>query len=229
MKRLVYKAAAAALALAFAGCASTKGSNAPVADKNDIDKEVILDWSGKTLGAELGGPNGLTEAVRGNSKKLQQELSIENSRRVGANETSGKTLAQAQALSRADLAYKNATELSQIVNGKIGNYLDGKGELDAVYAAVGKTPPTKISGIREEGSFWQKIRTISAVTKESKEEYKYWTIYSVSKESWNTLCDTYLMNLKRNGNFKNETQRALDELFDEIKKDTDRSYFGEIQ
>lgn len=228
MKRLMYKAAAAALALAFAGCASTKGSNAPVADKNDIDKVTVVDWSGRTLGAkpEL---NGLLEAQNGNSSKLKQELSLENSRLVSVSEGIGKTLAQAQALSRADLASKKATELSQIVNVQFGNVMDDKGEVDVVSAAVSKTPPTKISGIREEGSFWQKVRTTSAETRESKEEYRYYTIYSMSQESWNTLCDTYLINLKRNGNFKAETQKVLDELFDEIKKDADRRDLEEIQ
>lgn len=227
MKKLIFKAIVSVAAFAFFGCASAKNAAVPVADKNDIDKVIVVDWSGRTLGSksEL---NGLDEAEKGNSNKLQQELNIGKGRIVKVSPGTGSTLAMAQTLSRTDIANRQATELQQVVNVRSGDYLNDKGELAGVRKVASETL-VEISGIREEGSFWQKVRTTSAETKESKEEYKYWTIYSMSQESWNSLCDKFLNDMKKNGNFKSETENALDEMFAEIKKYTDRRDLSKIQ
>ena len=79
-----------------------------------------------------------------------------------------------------------------------------------------------MSGLREEHSFYQKVRTTDAVTKATKEEYVYWTIYSMSKESWDALVKSYLMNLMKGANFKTQTLQEIANLFPEMSADTDK-------
>lgn len=228
MKRLMYKAAAAALALAFAGCASTKGSNAPVADKNDIDKVTVVDWEDRTLGLDAA-PEWLVTAVRKrNSDKAKQDLNIESSRIVKVSPATGKTQAQAQAFSRVGFAYSQAAELSQKVIGRVGQGLNDVNQLEAVYLAASETK-ADMSGLREERGFWQKVRRTTADTKEREEYYVYYTVYSMSQEAWDALCKKYLMDVMGGANLETETQKKIGALFSEMKEDADKKELKKAQ
>ncbi|MDE5899204.1 MAG: hypothetical protein K2H09_08095 [Treponemataceae bacterium] len=227
MKRLMYKAAAAALALALAGCASTKGVDVPVADKKDIDKVVVVDWEDRTLGLDAA-PEWLVAARKGNSDKAKQDLSIESSRIVKVSPATGKTQAQAQAFSRAGFAYSQAAELSQKVIGRVGQGLNDVNQLEAVYIAASETK-ADMSGLREERGFWQKVRRTTADTKDREEYYVYYTVYSMSQESWDALCKKYLMDVMGGANLETETQKKIGALFSEMKEDADKKELKKAQ
>ena len=227
MKKLMYRAAVAAMALACAGCASTKVGDVPIANKNEIDKVVVVDWEDRTLGTEAA-PMWLSQARKGNADSLKQNLGIDANRIVKVSPATGKTQAQAQAFSRAGFAYSQAAELSQKVIGRVGQGLNDVNQLEAVYIAASETK-AELSGLREERGFWQKVRRTSADTKEREEYYVYYTIYSMSQETWDAICKKYLMDVMGGANIETETQKKIGALFSEIKEDADKKELKKAQ
>ena len=228
MKRIMHKAVLTAVTtLALAGCASTKTATAPVADKNEIDKVVVVDWEDRTLGLEAN-PAWLVEGRRGNSDKLKQTLNIEASRIVKISPATGKTQVQAQAFSRAGFAYSQAAELNQKVIGRVGQGLNDVNQLEAVYLAASETK-ADMAGLREERGFWQKVRRTSADTKEREEYYVYYTVYSMSQETWDALCKKYLMDVMGGADLTTETQKKIGALFSEMKADADKKELKKAQ
>lgn len=133
----------------------------------------------------------------------------------------GKTEATAQALSRAGFAYTQAAELNQKVIGRVGQGLNDVGQLEALYVAASETK-AEMAGLREETGFYQKVRTINADTKAKSEQYVYYTVYSMSKETWDALCKKYLMDLMGGADLETETQKKIGALFSEMKEDADK-------
>ncbi len=214
---------AASLMLAITGCGSTKveDKSAPAAKEDDgADKVVIADWSDRTMGEEKT-PVWLVNMTHGNSSVFKEQFNIDANRVVKRSRATGKTIAIAQANSRANFAYTQAAELTQKVIGRVGQGLNDVGELEALFLAASETK-ADMSGLREEHSFYQKVRTTDAVTKATKEEYVYWTIYSMSKESWDALVKSYLMNLMKGANFKTQTLQEIANLYPEMSADTDK-------
>lgn len=227
MKRIMHRAALAAMVIALAGCASTKTATAPVADKGEIDKVVVVDWEDRTLGLEAN-PAWLVEGRRGNADKLKQTMNIEASRIVKISPATGKTQAQAQAFSRAGFAYSQAAELNQKVIGRVGQGLNDVNQLEAVYLAASETK-ADMAGLREERGFWQKVRRTSADTKEREEYYVYYTVYSMSQETWDALCKKYLMDVMGGADLTTETQKKIGALFSEMKADADKKELKKAQ
>ena len=108
---------AASVMFAITGCGSTKveDKSAPAAKEDDgADKVVIADWSDRTMGEEKT-PVWLVNMTHGNSSVFKEQFNIDANRVVKRSRATGKTIAIAQANSRANFAYTQAAELTQKV------------------------------------------------------------------------------------------------------------------
>lgn len=215
-------------ATTFIGCGSTPKQETkpdPVkkveeAKEEEIDKVLVVDWTDRALG-EVSAPTWLKNMRRGNSDTFKEQWSIAADRVVKISMATGKTEATAQALSRAGFAYTQAAELNQKVIGRVGQGLNDVGQLEALYVAASETK-AEMAGLREETGFYQKVRTINADTKAKSEQYVYYTVYSMSKETWDALCKKYLMDLMGGADLETETQKKIGALFSEMKEDADK-------
>ena len=226
MKKTLIKAMVAgtlfASLLSFVGCGSTPkaDSTIKVNVEDDVDKVVVIDWTDRTLG-EISAPTWLKNMTRGNSDTFKEQWSISADRVVKFSRATGKTEAIAQALSRAGFAYTQAAELNQKVIGRVGQGLNDVGQLEALFVAASETK-ADMTGLREEAGFFQKVRTTNAETGAKTEQYIYYTIYSMSKETWDALCKKYLMDMMGGANLETETQKKIGALFSEMKADADK-------
>jgi hypothetical protein len=184
------------------------------------DKMVVADWANRGMGEEAQ-PTWLKAMIRGNSGKFKETFGIDPERIVKTSRATGQTEAVAQAFSRAGFAYSQAAELQQKVIGRVGQGLNDVGQLEAVYMAASETK-AEMSGLREETTFWQKVRVKNAENGKVTEEYVYYTIYSMDKETWDNICKKYLMDIMGDASLQTETQKKIGELFSEIKEDSDK-------
>ena len=219
----------AAVAVVMAGavlvsCGSTKVEDkrekVPEAKVDEIDKVVVVDWTDRALG-EASAPTWLKNMRRGNSDTFKEQFKVDASRVVKVSMATGKTEATAQALSRAGFAYTQAAELNQKVIGRVGQGLNDVGQLEALFVAASETK-ADMTGLREETGFYQKIRTTNAETGAKTEQFVYYTVYSMSKETWDALCKKYLMDMMGGANLETETQKKIGALFSEMKEDADK-------
>lgn len=230
---VIMAAAAAAMAISLASCASTSAAvrvtdkgisldlSTPNAKNDEADKVVVVDWTDRTLG-EDSAPKWLRDLTRGNADTFKEDwTSVSPDRVVKFSRATGRTEAQAQALSRAGFAYTQAAELNQKVIGRVGQGLNDMGQLEALYLAASETK-AEMSGLREEASFWQKVRTTNADTGAKSEQFIYYTIYSMSKETWESICRKYLMDLMGDANLETATQQKIGALFSEMVADADK-------
>ncbi|MCR5126068.1 MAG: hypothetical protein K6B43_12885 [Treponema sp.] len=226
MKKTVVKimAAGAVLSLALTGCGSAKvedtRAKVPEAKSDEIDKVVVVDWTDRALG-EVSAPTWLKNMRRGNSDTFKEMWKTDASRVVKVSMATGKTEAIAQALSRAGFAYTQAAELNQKVIGRVGQGLNDVGQLEALFVAASETK-ADMTGLREETGFFQKVRTTNAETKQTSEQYICYTVYSMSKETWDALCKKYLIDIMGGANLETETQKKIGALFSEMKEDSDK-------
>ena len=227
MKKISMIGAALAVVIAGAGiasCGSTKvedpRNKVPEAKGNEIDRVVAVDWTDRALG-EVSAPTWLKNMRRGNSDTFKEQWGIDASRVVKVSMATGKTEATAQALSRAGFAYTQAAELNQKVIGRVGQGLNDVGQLEALYVSASETK-ADMTGLREETGFFQKIRTTNAETKQSSEQFVYYTVYSMSRETWDALCKKYLMDIMGGADLTTETQKKIGALFSEMKDDADK-------
>ncbi len=211
---------AAALAFALTSCESTKQEDSRNKVVEEADKVVVVDWTDRALG-EVSAPTWLKNMRRGNSDTFKEQWKVDQSRVVKVSMATGKTEATAQALSRAGFAYTQAAELNQKVIGRVGQGLNDVGQLEALYVAASETK-ADMTGLREETGFFQKVRTKNAETKQTSEQYVYYTVYSMSKDSWDALCKKYLMDIMGGADLTTETQKKIGALFSEMKADADK-------
>lgn len=214
-----------ALVLCLSGCGTTKVISDPVnkvevGSDDEVDKVVVVDWTDRTLG-EIAAPTWLKNMRRGNSDTFKEQWGLDSNRVVKISMATGKTEATAQALSRAGFAYTQAAELNQKVIGRVGQGLNDVGQLEALFVAASETK-ADMTGLREEAGFYQKVRTTNAETGAKTEQYIYYTIYSMSKETWDALCKKYLMDMMGGANLETETQKKIGALFSEMKADADK-------
>lgn len=214
-----------ALVLCLSGCGTTKVISDPVnkvevGSDDEVDKVVVVDWTDRTLG-EIAAPTWLKNMHRGNSDTFKEQWGLDSNRVVKISMATGKTEATAQALSRAGFAYTQAAELNQKVIGRVGQGLNDVGQLEALFVAASETK-ADMTGLREEAGFFQKVRTTNAETGAKTEQYIYYTIYSMSKETWDALCKKYLMDMMGGANLETETQKKIGALFSEMKADADK-------
>ena len=217
--------AAAVMALALAGCGTTKSVedkrlDVSEAKASEVDKVVIVDWTDRVLG-EVSAPTWLKNMRRGNADTFKEQWGTDASRVVKLSMVTGKTEAAAQALSRVGFAYTQAAELKQKVIGRVGQDLNDAGEREALFVAASETK-AEMSGLREETGFWQKVRTTNAETGAKSEHFIYYTVYSMSKETWDALCRKYLMDIMGGADLTTETQKKIGALFSEMKEDADK-------
>ena len=205
------------------GCGTTKNAKVDI----DADKVVVVDWTDRTLG-EVAAPKWLKEMCHGNSDTFKENWKVDASRIVKPSRAVGKTEAIAQAFSRAGFAYAQAAELRQKVIGRVGQGLNDIGQLEAVYLAASETK-AEMTGLREEHGFCQKVREKNDVTKEISEKYIYYTIYSMDKATWDSLCKKYLMDVMGGANLETETQKKIGALFTEMKEDADKKDLKKAQ
>ena len=214
-----------ALVLGLSGCGTTKVIADPVnkvevGSDDEVDKVVVVDWTDRTLG-EIAAPTWLKNMRRGNSDTFKEQWGLDSNRVVKISMATGKTEATAQALSRAGFAYTQAAELNQKVIGRVGQGLNDVGQLEALFVAASETK-ADMTGLREEAGFFQKVRTTNAETGAKTEQYIYYTIYSMSKDTWDALCKKYLMDMMGGANLETETQKKIGALFSEMKADADK-------
>ena len=212
------------VSISFMGCVSTLKTDPTIkieqAKEEELDKVVAVDWTDRTLG-EISAPTWLRNMRRGNSDTFKQLWGIDSNRVVKISMATGKTESTAQALSRAGFAYTQAAELNQKVIGRIGQGLNDIGQLEALYVAASETK-ADMTGLREETGFFQKVRTTKAGTKEQREQYIYYTVYSMDKTTWDALCRKYLMDIMGTEGLETETQKKIGALFSEMKEDSDK-------
>lgn len=226
MKKTSAKIMVAATLVAFAltSCGSTrvedKREKVAEASADEIDKVVVVDWTDRALG-EVSAPTWLKNMRRGNSDTFKENWKVEPNRVVKVSMAIGKTEATAQALSRAGFAYTQAAELNQKVIGRVGQGLNDVGQLEALYVSASETK-ADMTGLREETGFFQKIRTTNAETRQTSENFVYYTVYSMSKETWDALCKKYLMDIMGGADLTTETQKKIGALFSEMKEDSDK-------
>lgn len=111
--------------------------------------------------------------------------------------------------------------MNQKVIGRVGQGLNDVGQLEALYVSASETK-AEMTGIREETGFFQKVRTTNAETKQTSDQYIYYTVYSMSKETWDALCKKYLMDVMGGTDLTTETQKKIGALFSEMKEDSDK-------
>ncbi|MCH5290817.1 MAG: hypothetical protein J1D88_03535 [Treponema sp.] len=238
MKKTQAITAAAAAVMAgalLAGCASTSAAvrvtdtglnvevSAPKAKDDDVDKVVIVDWSGRTLD-EPAVPEWLKTLRQGNATEIKRKYSIDANRVIKTSPGEGATREIAQALSRTNFIYTQAAELAMKAIARVGQGLNDMGQLEALGDVASQTK-VDMTGLREEGEplvHWQKVRTTNAVTKETSERYLYWTVFSMSKESWDNLCRKYLTDVMKDVSLTSETRQRVVKLFDEMAADSDK-------
>lgn len=204
----------------LASCGSTKVQDETPISVEESDKVVVVDWADRTLG-EVAAPVWLRNMNRGNSDTFKQQWSVDAGRVVKLSKAAGKTQAIAQALSRSGFAYTQAAELSQKVIGRVGQGLNDAGQLEALYLAASETK-ADMTGLREEGTFWQKVRTTNRETKQVSEEFIFYTVYSMDRGTWDSLCKKYLIDVMGGADLTTETQKKIGALFTEMKDDADR-------
>jgi len=212
------------LLIGLVSCASTPKPDPvmPVqtATEEDLDKVVVVDWTDRALG-EVQAPTWLKNMRRGNSDTFKQLWGTDATRVVKVSSATGNTEAEAQAFSRAGFAYTQAAELSQKVIGRVGQGLDEAGQLEALFLAASETK-AEMTGLREETGFFQKVRTTNAETGDKSEKYIYYTVYSMDKETWDKICEKYLMDVMGNKELETETKKKVGALFSEMKEDADK-------
>ena len=216
--------AAIVAAFTFASCGSTKiedsRNKVSEAKADEIDKLVIVDWTDRALG-EVSSPTWLKNIRRGNSDLFKEMWKVDPNRVVKVSEGKGKTEAIAQAISRSGFAYTQAAELKQKVIGRIGQGLNDVGQLEAAFVTANEAK-VDMAGLREETGFFQKVRTTNAETKQTSEYFEYYTVYSMSKETWDEICKKYLMDVMGGANLETETKKKIGALFSEMKEDADK-------
>ena len=226
MKKTSAKIMVAATLAAFAltSCGSTrvedKREKVAEASADEIDKVVVVDWTDRALG-EISAPTWLKNMRRGNSDTFKEQFKVDANRVVKISMATGKTEATAQALSRAGFAYTQAAEMNQKVIGRVGQGLNDVGQLEALFVAASETK-ADMTGLREETGFFQKVRTTNAETGAKTEQFVYYTVYSMSKETWDALCKKYLMDIMGGANLETATQKKIGALFSEMKEDADK-------
>ena len=211
---------ATALAFALTSCVSTKQEDPRNKVEEEVDKQVVVDWTNRNLG-EVSAPTWLQNMARGNSDTFKEQWKVDQSRVVKLSKAAGKTEATAQALSRAGFAYAQAAELNQKIIGRVGQGLNDVGQLEALVVAASETK-ADVTGLREETGFFQKVRTKNAETKQTSEYYVYYTVYSMSKDTWDALCKKYLIDVMGGADLTTETQKKIGALFSEMKADADK-------
>lgn len=191
--------------------------------QKNADKATVIDWTDRALG-EVSAPTWLKNLRRGNASTFKKEWDMDNSRIVKVSMATGKTEATAQALSRSGFAYAQAAELNQKVIGRVGQGLNDEGQLEALFVAASETK-AEMAGLREEASFWQKVRTTTKDAKGKKvneEKYIYYTVYSMDKTTWDNICKKYLMDLMGGADLTSETKKKVGALFSEMKENADK-------
>ena len=218
MKRLSRIAKGAILALTAAGMLAGCVSKSETVE-NMAEKMGVVDWANRAMGIDLQ-PSWLKAMLNGNSNEFKTAFGIDENRVVKPSRASGRTEAVAQALSRAGFAYGQAAELRQKLIGRIGEAINSNQQLEAVYKSATETK-AEMTGLREETTFWQKYRTKDPNGKDI-EEYVYYTIYSMDKDTWDQICKNYLMDVMGAPELETETQQKIGELFTEMKTDADK-------
>ena len=191
-----------------------------VAPTKSQDEFAVVDWFGRALD-EPAAPTWLKNMSRGNSDAFKKEKGLEASRIVKLSSATGRTEAEAQAFSRAGFAYSQAAELNQKVIGRVGQGLNDEGQLEALYLAASESK-AQMSGLREELTFWQKVRTKNIETQESREYYIFYTAYSMDKATWDAIVQNYMQQILTKDTLTSETKQKVGALFSEMKEDADK-------
>lgn len=223
----------AVIAITLVGCASSPKSESSSAkntgtantkEETSIEtipvQVTIIDWADRTLG-EASVPVWLKNINKGNADTFKEQYNISNNRICKLAKANARTEATAQALSRAGFAYSMAAELNQKVIGRVGQGLNDVGQLEALYIAASETK-AEMAGLREEATFWQKVRTKDNEKGTTEDTIQFYTVYSMSEETWDALLKKYLIDIMGGADLTTETQKKIGALYSEMKADADK-------
>lgn len=217
MKKIICALAATMMFFVLASCKSAKLT------RNNVDvspKEVsVFEWKNQTLG-EKSSPDWLLPLMRGNADEFKKQFRIDATRIVKYSVGENKTQAQAQAVSRTDFFARLAFELKQKIIARIGTGMNSYGELESIYD-VASEARVDIAGVREEDSFWQRIRKTAEDGKTS-DSYTYWIIYSMDKSTWDNIVANYINQIIGKADIESATQQRLRDMISEIQNEADR-------
>lgn len=224
MKKVIFGVVGAALLVSFVSCKSTKEVEQPV----EIDEmnlpvssaEVsVVEWKNQMIG-EKAGPDWLLTLARGNADEFKRQFQIDSARVVKYSEGTGKTQAQAQAVSRTDYFARLAFELKQKIIARIGTGMNNYGELESIYD-VASASTVSISGVREDESFWQRIRRAMPNGK-YEDSYTYWTVFSIDKAVWDEIVKNYMNQIINKADIDSTTQIRLRGMIAELQAEADK-------
>lgn len=202
------------------GCASTKQEGPDVATNDlKVDEQVVVDWTDRSLG-ELSSPSWLLPLRRGNSGLFKQEWGIDENRVVKSSLAYGRTRDEAQTLSQTNFVFIQAQELATKVLARSGEALNSRGQKEALHEVVSRVR-ADMSGLRTEHTFWQEVRRKNAETGKVTSEFVYYTIYSMDKATWESICSKYLGDIIKDPSLNEEAKKAVEGLYSELVAEAD--------
>ena len=232
MKKLSLMLVTAFMAVLFVSCASTGAAAGSAGVSKEISgsksenntdvqarKTVIVDWQDRTIGAKVN-PEWLLSLVRGNGDKYIQMYGISDQYANHKWIVSGaqdRSLANAQTLAEVESLYALAQEMANTVNATIGENLTD-GQKDAIRTICAKVNNVTTTGYAPRGSYWQLERTTDEYGN-TVNMYNYYAIYSCSREKYNQLLNTYLVELLRNKDLPEEAASEIKKHAQEILND----------
>lgn len=224
MKKIIFGVVGAALLVSFVSCKSTKKVEEPI-EIDEMNLPIsnadvsVVEWKNQMIG-EKAGPDWLLTLARGNADEFKRQFQIDSARVVKYSEGTGKTQAQAQAVSRTDYFARLAFELKQKIIARIGTGMNNYGELESIYD-VASASTVSISGVREDENFWQRIRRAMPNGK-YEDSYTYWTVFSIDKSVWDGLVAKYVNDIVNKANIDSTTQIRLRNMISELQAEADK-------
>ena len=214
MKRIILSALTAlALVGLLASCGSTlklKGAD-PVMMTGTPE---IIDYPGLALGSQI--PDWVIAIGDGSQKRVRKSLDIPNSKQIVILQNKGTELDflqiwTDQVAAKAEIASSIEQTIAQTVQSEISLQDAGK-QVDEKSAKIFSASMTNVTvnGFEKECDYWIKTRTPQIdsknqkVVKEYKEEYTYYTVWSIDKDLY---------------------QRQLQQAMDDIEDNDDQTQF----
>jgi len=215
------------------GCGTTeavpKNGLEPVETKNksnisvDAYKTVIVDWAERTTGIKDPQPSWLTKMIHGNGYEYCDTYGNETGKTrkfitpaAAFNMNLNNALNEAQ----VEAAYAVGAEMAMSINGTMGDDLtDGE---KAQVRTICESVKADITGLRNEGNFWQLLKTTDDNGNVTK-QYLAYQFYSMSKDTYNELLNVYLVKILQNNGLDKTAVNRIAAKAQEILDDGQRA------
>ena len=228
MKRLSLVMIATMCVALFVGCVST-GTNSELKEirgnsgENNTNvearKTVIVDWQDRTIGAKVN-PEWLLKIVHGNGNLYVQTFGLSDelaNHKWMVSSAQNRSLANAQTIAEAEVLQKIGQEMANTVNSTIGSNISD-GQKDAIRTICSKVNNVSLNGVGNRGSYWQ-LERITDEYGNTVNVYNYYALYSCSRETYNRLLNTYLVELLKSKDMDENTGSEIKKHAQEILND----------